>query len=112
MDTDPTLLDPYVHRHRYTHACSTPPPSPRELNPLQLFVVLATKAAAESLPVSPLIGASTDNVAAAKEEFKPLRLRRRQLYIWLHRVIRGRGTRVGGPPPEVLCPNCLLIAMY
>ena len=56
---------------------------------------LGNKSSSRVSTVSPLIGTSTDNVVAAKEEFKSPRLRRRQLYIRLHRVIRGRGTRVG-----------------
>ena len=53
----------------HTHAHLLHPP-PGELKPLQLFSGLGNKSSNRASNVSSLIGTSTDNVAAAKEEFK------------------------------------------
>ena len=94
MDKDPTLLDPYVHRHRYTHACSNSSTIPQGAQTTPAVCGLGSKSSSRVSTVSPLIGTSTNNVAAAKEEFESPRPRR-QLYIWLHRMIREEEQELG-----------------
>lgn len=51
------------------HACSAPPPSPRDLKQLQLFSGPGSRSSNRASPVSSLSGTSTNKVAAAKEGF-------------------------------------------
>lgn len=79
----PPAPRPQMHAHADpgmdAHACSAPPPSPRELKQLQLFSGLGSRSSRRASHVSSLTGTNTNNAAAAKEGFKSPGLKRRPL---------------------------------